>query len=221
VVGLDIGKLQNHTALALLRWRHTRPSSRCLYDVPYAPRPEVIPQAERRYEVATLKRWPLQQSYLSIGRELVKYLQQPFFRGAPLVLAADATGVGQAVCEMIGEEIDKARIPGWMVRVTITGGSAVTLDPHVPGAWRVAKKELVSILRRLLGTGRLAVEPTLPEAKQLAHELGTFQVSISEATKNESFEAFRERDQDDLVLAAAIATWAAETITDVFGPPPE
>jgi hypothetical protein len=109
---------------------------------------------------------------------------------------------------MILEKCIEAKARGGMARVTITGGSAVT--PAGDGRYRVAKKELVSILRRLLGTDRLQIEQTLPEAPVLSQELGTFQVKISEA-KNETFEAWRERDHDDLVLAVAIACWAAET----------
>ncbi len=40
-------------------------------------------------------------------------------------------------------------------------------------------------------------------------ELGTFTVRITEAG-NESSEAWREKDHDDLVLAVALACWAAE-----------
>jgi hypothetical protein len=42
-------------------------------------------------------------------------------------------------------------------------------------------------------------------------ELGTFTVRITEAG-NESFEAWREKDRDDLVLAVALACWAAESL---------
>jgi hypothetical protein len=40
--------------------------------------------------------------------------------------------------------------------------------------------------------------------------LGTFKVKININTGNESFEAWRERDHDDLVLAVALACWFGE-----------
>jgi hypothetical protein len=38
-----------------------------------------------------------------------------------------------------------------------------------------------------------------------------FRIKVT-ASANETFEAWRERDHDDLVLAAAIAVWCAENI---------
>jgi hypothetical protein len=47
-------------------------------------------------------------------------------------------------------------------------------------------------------------------AKTLAEELGKFRVKINMASATESFEAWRERYHDDLVLAVALAAWAGE-----------
>jgi hypothetical protein len=67
-----------------------------------------------------------------------------------------------------------------------------------------------------LGNRRLRVAEGLPEARTLKDELGKFTVKITEAL-NEQYEAWRENDHDDLVLAVALAAWAAETL-DVFRP---
>jgi hypothetical protein len=171
-------------------------------------RPWLVPVIQRQYRVETLKRWPLGTAYAAVADDLARFLGQPVFRDSPPVVVADATGVGQAVCEQIQARLSKEARPWSMAMVTITCGSAVTLDEKMSGCWRVAKKELVSVLRRLLGEGRLHVEPTLPEAALLARELGTFQVKITDA-KNETFESWREKDHDDLVLAVALACWAA------------
>jgi hypothetical protein len=66
-------------------------------------------------------------------------------------------------------------------------------------------------LQVLLGNGRLHVSPALAEAKTLVRELGSFSVKLTPAG-NESFEAWREADKDDLVLAVALASWCAETL---------
>jgi hypothetical protein len=62
---------------------------------------------------------------------------------------------------------------------------------------------------QVLLTGRRLQVAHGPEAPQLMRELGTFTVKVSE-TANESFESWRERDHDDLVLAVALAAWFAE-----------
>jgi hypothetical protein len=57
---------------------------------------------------------------------------------------------------------------------------------------------------------RLRIAPALREVRTLTKELQTFRVKVNLATANESFEAWRERDHDDLVLAVALAVWLAE-----------
>src|SRR5262249_44300270 len=44
----------------------------------------------------------------------------------------------------------------------------------------------------------------------VTRELQNFTVKIKLSTTNETFEAWRERDHDDLVLAVALAAWVAE-----------
>jgi hypothetical protein len=156
-----------------------------------------------------LKRWPLGTPYVQIVKSLIDFTKQPFLNGAPPLVVVDATGVGHAVYEMFFERLGRSGLSGSACAVTITGGSAVT--HAATGRWHVAKKALVSVLQVLLGTGRLHVAPALPDAKTLLRELGTFKVKVTDA-KNESFEAWREKDHDDLVLAVALACWAAEAI---------
>jgi hypothetical protein len=76
------------------------------------------------------------------------------------------------------------------------------------------------VLQVLLGNRRLHVAPTLPEAKVLLRELGTFTVKVTDSL-NETFESWRERDHDDLVLAVALACWAAENLRKPPAPPPQ
>jgi hypothetical protein len=208
VVGLDLGKLEDPSALALLEW-----------EAPKRPTHAPLPGARvprREYNVPTLKRWPLQTPYRQILADVVRFLQTPPLRGAPTVTVFDVTGVGEAVYEMARQHFGAAGLAGGMCGVSITCGSAVTWVRD--GRFNVAKKQLVSVLQVLLGNQRLHIAPQLAEAAVLARELGTFSVKISDAT-NESFDAWRERDHDDLVLAVALAAWAAESI-DLSPPEP-
>jgi hypothetical protein len=95
-----------------------------------------------------------------------------------------------------------------VLAVVITGGYRVGApDPNEPATvprWSLPKRTLASTLQVLLGNRRLHVSPALAEAKTLVRELGTFSVKLT-PVGNESFEAWREADKDDLVLAVALA----------------
>jgi hypothetical protein len=121
-------------------------------------------------------------------------------------MVVDETGVGTAVVEMILGALRRARAPGGFAAVTITGGSAVSQAGE--GRWRVAKKELAGVLVALFGGHRLRIAP-LPETAVLIREAQNFSVKVTPAG-NETFESWRESEHDDLVLALALACWAAE-----------
>src|SRR5262249_23709643 len=156
---------------------------------------------ELLHGVRFLKRWALGTRYTKIVREVCALAEKPPFDWPRLIV--DGTGVGQAVVDMFRVEDMFAEVKP----VLITGGSAVNV---VDGSHHIPKKELVSALQVGLGSGRLQVAEDLPEARILRAELGTFKVKVNTATGHESFEAWRERDHDDLVLAVALACWFAE-----------
>jgi hypothetical protein len=191
VAGLDLGKLSDFSALALLEW-----------EMP--PRPG--PRWRADYALSTLKRWPLGTAYLDLVDQLVKFFQTLPPLSWPL-LVLDATGVGEAVVEAAVRQMRNERSRGGWAAVTITAGNVIT--PRGGARWNVSKRQLVSHLQVVLGGRRLHVSPQLPDARLLLKELETFSVKIS-AAGNEQFESWRERDHDDLVLAAALAVWAAE-----------
>ena len=193
-IGLDLGRQIDPSALALLQWHHW-------------------PIAGQRpvYEVPTLKRWPLGTAYTQIVAEVSRFLKSPPLNAHHPVLVVDATGVGAAVAEMCLEQFRADGVVGGFVEVTITAGAAVTQDQQRSGCWRVAKKQLASVLQVLLGHRRLRVAEELAEARTLKDELGKFTVKITEAL-NETYESWRENEHDDLVLACALAAWAAETL---------
>jgi len=211
--GLDLGQAADYTALAILQQTIDMP----LYIGPPPAGLRVVGVADDEedrptnpgapYACVHLQRWPLGTSYAEIVKALGKYFRtiKPGTAIAPLwgiPLAVDQTGVGRAVVEMLG----KANLVAEIVPIVITGGHAQTYDD---GAFHVPKKELVSVLQVLLQGHRLKIAKSLPEAAALARELQTFKVKITVAA-NETFEAWRERDHDDLVLAVALGAWLAE-----------
>jgi hypothetical protein len=186
VAGLDLGQATDHTALAVLERRWA-----------------AVPGTGRRLPFLTvghLVRWPLQTAYTAIAADLAALVRRPPLR-VPSV-AVDRTGVGAAVLEIIRQARPAARL----VPVLITGGFQVTRDEDGVG-WHIPKKDLVSTLTALLQSRRLRIA-ALPERALLTAELAAFRVRVTPSA-NETFEAWRERDHDDLVLAVAMAAWLA------------
>jgi len=193
ILGLDLGQRKDYSALCVVQ-REFRPSG------------------ERHYGLRYLKRWPLGTGYPEILSDLATLLRNPIFDQPKL--AVDITGVGLGVFDFVKQ----SGLPVIHRPILITAGSHVTNEA---GCYHVPKKELVSVLQVLLQSRRLRVA-NIPERELLVKELLQFKVKVSTAG-NESFEAWRERDHDDLVLAVAMALWLGEREKGSFGSyvPPE
>ncbi len=206
-LALDLGQVQDYAALALLQAEEVPDESA---PPPREGRPDDRPLV-RRYSARHLHRWQLGTKYGQIVKDVEALLTdppQPAAPHGPLVLAGcdlviDQTGVGAAVVE----RFEEAGLPCTIRPALITAGHQ---ESFADGHWNVPKKHLVGVLQVLLQGRRLLVGKGLPLAETLAKELTTFKVKVSVQTGNESFEAWRERDHDDLVLAVALAAWWAE-----------
>jgi hypothetical protein len=71
---------------------------------------------------------------------------------------------------------------------------------------------LASVLQVLFQSGRLKISREIPEYQTLVEELLNFRVKIT-ANAHDTYEAWREGQHDDLVLALAMACWYAERST--------
>jgi hypothetical protein len=123
-------------------------------------------------------------------------------------MAVDATGVGRPVIDMIRD----ANLPANVYAITLTGGDTVVrngMERHVP------KRDVASTIAVLLQTGRLRIARGLKESEILHRELLNFRVKIS-LSGHDSYEAWREQEHDDLVLAVGLAAWLFEKGTDAF-----
>ena len=180
VVGVDLGQAQDYTAIAVL---------------------EVLQHGEEEgYHLRHLERPRLGTSYPDIVQRLLALLAtSPLIGCCEMVL--DATGVGAPV-------VDLLRQAGLsLTAVTITGADAATRGEG--GGWRVPKRDLVSTLQVALQQGRFKVADGLALGDVFVRELLAFRVKINIATSHDSYEAWREGDHDDLVLAVALALWQA------------
>jgi hypothetical protein len=154
-----------------------------------------------RHSITFLHRFPLGTSYPDVVEGVASLMRQLPARRRMPTLTVDSTGVGKPVVDLI-------RARGlFPIGVSITAGDAVTRS--AADDWRIAKRVLVSGLQVALQTGRLQVAAALPLTTILVRELSSFSAKIS-ASGSASFEAWREADHDDLVLALAISVWHAE-----------
>jgi hypothetical protein len=178
-VGLDLGKVKDYTALAILE-RHGEGRTAV-------------------FHARHLERYALGTSYPAIVVAVAALLDRAPFKGRRPKLAVDETGVGAPVVDLFRDAKLKARLEP----VHITAGSSVNYDN---GVNYVPKRDLVSVVQVALQTERLKIAGSLPEADTLVREMQNFQVRITEAA-NDTYGAWREGTHDDLVLAVALALW--------------
>lgn len=200
-VGLDLGQVRDHTAVAVVT-----PDD--LYKEALAlnaelrrrrhPDRDLVEPHDPIYEVVHLERLPLGTGYPEVVERVRALLSTPPLRGNA-DLAVDATGVGAAVVDMLGHA-------GLSFKsVVITGGERQTRDGDTH---RVPKRDLIAAPQVLLQGRRLKIAPDLPDAETLTEELLNFRHAVTRSA-NEAYGAWREGDHDDLVLAVALAVWAA------------
>ena len=178
--GLDLGQMQDYSALVVIE-RTTHPD-------PARPGKTVY-----HFAVRHLHRWPLGTAYPAIVTDV-----KTLFAAAPLagsILAVDQTCVGRAVVDLFRS----AGIGGQLWPYTITHGESGK-------GCTVPKKNLVGAVQVPLQDRRLKIAESLPLAPVLTEELQLFRVKVT-LSANETFEAWRERDHDDLVLALALAMY--------------
>jgi hypothetical protein len=181
-VGLDLGQANDYTAIVVAE--------------------KIPPEGSDDYElhVRWLERFR-DVLYPDVAAHVKRLMEAPQLRGEA-ALAIDSTGVGIAVCDLLrrsGLTFDS---------VKITGGDTEIQSGY--DSYRVPKRDLVGNLQVLLQSGRLKIARSLEHADTLRAELLNFRVKINVATAHDSYEAWREGDHDDLVLAAALAAWRAQ-----------
>ncbi|HEY7428593.1 MAG TPA: hypothetical protein VH682_30465 [Gemmataceae bacterium] len=196
IIGVDLGQAADYTALTVLERRVESIAAS-------------VRSQPANYRIRHLARFPLHTPYPEIVRQVHALLETPEsprstvqpLRGCPL--GVDQTGVGRAVCDLFRE----ARLPAKLCPVTITAGQSVGYEG---GAYRVPKQDLVGVLQVLIQQKRLKWDTTTREGQLLYKECEHFRWTINIKTGNLSYENWRDRDHDDLLLATSIACWLAE-----------
>lgn len=183
-VCVDLGQVQDYTAIMNL-------NEEVYYD-------RVTHRDQVKYTVNHMERHR-EISYPDICVKIANLMLHPKLNNP--ILLVDQTGVGRPVVDLLRKN-DLSPIG-----ITITGGHTYTLTGE--GDYHVPKKELVSALISLAQSGRLKLIRSLPETEVLMKEMENFRVKVSARTGEESFEAWREQEHDDLVIALSMGAWFA------------
>jgi hypothetical protein len=192
-VGVDLGQARDHTAIVVVE-RLDKMSGR-----PVQFEGEHGIRLVDHYVVVHVERVQPGTPYPEQVAQVGRLLDAP----GPLraaTLTVDQTGVGRAVFDLFTEAWRNGRCGAHRPRgVTFTGGR----EEH---GLNVPKRQLVSNLVALAQTGCLDIAPAVPNGDALARELKAFTLKVTTAG-NDSYEAQRESDHDDLVCALMLAVW--------------
>jgi hypothetical protein len=195
-VGLDLGKTRDPSAIAVVEREE--------------PRLAWMPSMPRRMEIRYLQRIPLGTPYTKVVERVCQIVRhQKLYARCRLVV--DATGVGAPVVDLL----KAARLDCPLTPVTIISGDRA----HSYGEnWHVPKTDLLTNLLVMLETGELTIPRRLGEAAALVRELSEVEV------RHRPGGALRmgadgAGEDDDLVIAVALACWRASRKENSFGTP--
>ena len=183
--GLDLGQQQDYSALVVVE--RTSDGSRWSHSVRH---------------IARWRGKPYPVVVAEVGRLLSR---RPL--GPETSLHVDATGVGRAVLDLLRQAHAEGHLPCYPREITITGA-----DEAGPGGRTIPKRDLIAHLEVLLATNRLQVAAGLALARALREELASFRAKVT-AMGHATYEAGGSA-HDDLVIAVALATWAAGSVPE-------
>jgi phage FluMu gp28-like protein len=162
----------------------------------------VLERVDDELHARHIERLRLGTSYPRQVERIVALVDSPELAHDVLV-AVDGTGVGRAVVDLLRDALKPLGTP--LVAVTITAGSTAT---RVGSRWSVPKRDLVAAAQVALQTKTLKIASQLPTAQLLVDELTAYRVKVSEDGRD-SYSNGRDQPNDDLVLAASLAVYAA------------
>ena len=196
--GLDLGQAQDYTALTALEKKLIKTDIKRDYL-------EVLPDitvagSGKEYHLRHVERFPLGTTYPAIVSKLQDRIDA-INLGEKYMVVVDATGVGRPVVDLMRKNNIRC------TPVSFTAGEKEAFD-EVFGGWRVPKRILVSNLQVLFQNGQLKMAAGMEHIDLITKELLNLKVKVT-AAKNDTYEAWREGDHDDLVFSLAMCAWYA------------
>jgi hypothetical protein len=199
-IGIDLGKLSDHTALVInecVSGEKLEPLRKLASEAGFE-----IPPNSIGHIFTQIRQWPLNTDYTKIAQSIKRAVDScPELRGSTCVVEVNGPGL-PALEIFLLHQIDLNFVP------VMTTAGMVSTSTGSDTIVHVGKNHLVGIVQSALQGGRLAIADSEHKAT-LQKELELFGVEITKSG-NEKFEAIGEA-HDDLVMAAAMALWGADT----------
>jgi hypothetical protein len=200
IAGLDIGSMQDPTALAILERDVTT----------------LTGKLRSRYDARWLERFPLQTSYPDLARLVQRRLEK---LGQQCILVLDVTGVGRGMVDLFREAWmtvhpvtgERHPMPGKPMIIAVTLLTSAMHQATAP-TWdeiHVPKRAVVMAFMVALQQQRFRAAKGLREAEVLFKEGRNFQWKVSKSGQDQ-YGAWREGEHDDLLLATALGVWWGE-----------
>ncbi len=192
-IGLDIGRVQDHSAITMIARFYSIPPDRDLNNM------------QKMYMCTDLRRFPLGTLYAEVEETVAIMWNRPRVSAKKRIAVIDQTGVGAPVVENI-RRLHRVKTIG----INITSGSTVT--QHDERTYNVPKAALVTALVSVVQRQRLKILPDVESAEEFKKELDNFGYKIDRNTGNLQYESLEAKVHDDLVISVALPIWYAETI---------
>jgi hypothetical protein len=197
-VGCDLGKKRDPSTLAVIEASHF--------------------SGKAMYLVSFLKRFNLSMLYTDISNKLaamdkqLKAIAAAQGKEAIITYILDSTGIGGPITETVAKQLPYAKI----LKVYITGGISTTTAQDDPYEYHVPKGQLISGLMAAFDSSTIYMSKQSKEINAILDELANFEIHISEAGRD-AYNAAPSK-HDDLVIALALAVWAADQMGDSSTP---
>jgi hypothetical protein len=209
IASLDLGQVNDYAALVIVEAKGTtqkyqtdepHPEVRVMHTVDHYV--ETMPLVQ--LDVLHAERFDLGTKYAVVAHETRKRIEGIPRRGQKYFVL-DKTGVGMAAIEFFTHLSP--------IGITFTAGKGEKAEQDAFGQWQfdVPKRNLVAAAQVLLQNHVMKIAAGMQFASVLMNELTAFKMKISLAG-HDTYEAWRERDHDDLVNALAMACWLSNTI---------
>lgn len=215
IIGVELGSRMENTALSVTERTYVLASPAERFNASYydhAVRRERMQAREKvaiEYRVRHLERHSPPVRYKGIAERVVELVEAV----GECVIATDITRTGRPVHNLIRHAIDEATrgkgpMPSHVKHclITVTGiAGGVSRSPDA--GMLVPRRDLVSAALLLFEQEQLKIAEGLDLARTLTAEFTDFK---PKADPKDDLEGWRLAKNDDLVLAVAISTWAAE-----------
>ena len=194
-LGLDIGQMQDFSALTLLARRIEVPD----------PLAWDSSMAYSMYYPVVMRQFDLGTPYYVIEKEVARIWALPELMVSENWIAVDATGVGSPIVENL------RMTHGLPVQsIIITGGE--TAKQVGDTEYHVGKEHLVTALVDMVQRKRLIIPEGVDAYDVFFNQLEVFGYKVNKSTGNVSWEAMKEQVHDDVIISVALALWMAERV---------